>query len=616
MKRVIILICVLTGLLKTAQSSTIAASSFGFDSTDATSSLQSAILSGADTIIIDKQNTAWIIRPCTFTNLNNVFIRIEPGVVIEAKSGAYPNSGDCLFKFRACSGIKISGYRATLQMQKDEYSTGEWRHTISLLSSSEFVIEGLTIKDSGGDGIYVGVWSSGEKTYCSDITIQDCVCDNHYRQGISVISVENLLVRYCEFKNTNGTMPEAGVDIEPNDPFNRIVGVNFSNCRFTKNNGNGVKFALANLDSASIPVSVNFSDCYITDNGDTSNPSATSEIRFTAKKNGAVKGKILFERCLVENSKWTAVFCRKTRDCYHITFNHSVFRDVSKSAFEHNEPLRIEVTDYSNPCPRFGGIAFNDCLLSYQSDFTYLGVYDATTTPGAGDVTGNITVISANTSLPEYGSNPENVTLTENFLPQLPTQSAAIFSADSAVNEGETDAGQFLFTRTGDNIAFPLAIKYTTSGDALYGADYHHLVLFKIIPSNMTSISDTLIALKDNEQEGIEICTVRLKDDDYYNLGSNDSVSLYIGLILSGMNETEKKLQCSIYPNPCNDLVYIDGTLERTVFGYIIYSVSGEIIRQGRVDNNVMTINLEEGIYFIKIMQEGHSGIYKLLVSR
>lgn len=616
MKRLIIVICAITGLLKTAQSSTILASSYGFDSTDATSSLQSAILSGADTVIIDAQNANWIIRPCTFTNLNNVFIKVEPGVVIHAKSAAYPNSGDCLFKFRDCSNIKISGYRATLQMQKDEYTTGEWRHAISLLSSTDVVIEGLTIKDSGGDGIYVGAWSSGEISYCSDITIQDCICDNNYRQGISVISVENLYVKYCEFKNTNGTPPEAGVDIEPNDSFNRIVNVNFSNCRFLNNNGNGVKFALANLDSSSIPVTVFFSECYITDNGDTSNPSATSEIRFTAKKTGAVKGKILFERCLVENSKWTAVFCRKTWDSYSVTFNQSVFRDVSKSAFEHNEPLRIEVTDYANPCPRFGGIAFNDCLLMYQSDFTYLGVYDAATTPGAGDVTGNITVISANTFLPDYGSNPQNVTLTENFIPQLPLQSAAVYSADSAVNEGETDIGQFLFSRTGDDMAFPLAIKYATSGDARYGSDYHHLSLFKIIPSNMNAIADTLIALKDDEKEDIEICTVKIKEDDWYQLGSDDSVTLYIGLILSRMNEPERTLACSIYPNPCNDLLHIDRAGAQSLLNYIIYNIRGEIIRQGMVEDNMMTINLPEGIYFIKIMQEGHSGIYKLFVSR
>ena len=132
----------------------------------------------------------------------------------------------------------------------------------------------------------------------------------------------------------------------------------------------------------------------------------------------------------------------------------------------------------------------------------------------------------------------------------------------------------------------------------------------------MNTIADTLIALKDDEKEDIEICTIKLKEDDWYQLGSDDSVTLYIGLILSGMNEPERTLACSIYPNPCNDLVHIDRAGTLSLLNYIIYNIRGEIIRQGMVEDNMMTINLPEGIYFIKIMQEGHSGIYKLFVSR
>ena len=39
------------------------------------------------------------------------------------------------------------------------------------------------------------------------ISIRDVLCDNHYRQGISVISVDGLLVENSAFNNTWGTPP-------------------------------------------------------------------------------------------------------------------------------------------------------------------------------------------------------------------------------------------------------------------------------------------------------------------------------------------------------------------------------------------------------------------------
>jgi len=73
---------------------------------------------------------------------------------------------------------------------------------------------------------------------------------------MSVISVENLTVRHCFLTGTKGTLPEAGVDIEPHVPDHRIVNVLFENCSFTNNGWSGMALALFQLNSTSLPVSI------------------------------------------------------------------------------------------------------------------------------------------------------------------------------------------------------------------------------------------------------------------------------------------------------------------------------------------------------------------------
>src|ERR1051325_10654091 len=120
---------------------------------------------------------------------------------------------------------------------------------------------GTTLRDSGGDGIYVE--GRGKLSASRDIHIKDVVCDNNYRQGISVISVDGLLVEESTFKNTWGTPPSSGVDLEPDTAVERLKNVVFRNCRFEDNNGDGIEVFLANLKTNSEDVSVLFDRCHV-----------------------------------------------------------------------------------------------------------------------------------------------------------------------------------------------------------------------------------------------------------------------------------------------------------------------------------------------------------------
>lgn len=83
--------------------------------------------------------------------------------------------------------------------------------------------------------------------YSKDVVLQDVISDDHYRQGMSVISVVGLRVRNCTFSNTNGTAPSAGIDFEPNDRNDRLENIVMDGVTIANNSGNGIDFATNQL---------------------------------------------------------------------------------------------------------------------------------------------------------------------------------------------------------------------------------------------------------------------------------------------------------------------------------------------------------------------------------
>ncbi|MBK6839737.1 MAG: hypothetical protein IPG90_16910, partial [Bacteroidetes bacterium] len=84
---------------------------------------------------------------------------------------------------------------------------------------------------------------------------------------ISRFPAQHLRVETCWFTNTVGTAPQAGVDIEPNRPFERLVDIVFDKCRFTGNAGGGILIAPISIDSTTLPMDVTFNNCYVSNNG-------------------------------------------------------------------------------------------------------------------------------------------------------------------------------------------------------------------------------------------------------------------------------------------------------------------------------------------------------------
>ena len=134
-------------------------SSFGFDPEDSTRFIQAAIDSGAEKVIFDKMPSPWVSLPLRGASKQELFF--EPGVELVAKKGAFLGKEEALITFRDAEDVSLVGHGATLRMHKSDYfkppyEKSEWRHALSIHSCRRVKIEGLAIRDSGGDAIYIG----------------------------------------------------------------------------------------------------------------------------------------------------------------------------------------------------------------------------------------------------------------------------------------------------------------------------------------------------------------------------------------------------------------------------------------------------------------------------
>ena len=88
-------------------------------------------------------------------------------------------------------------------------TTGEWGFGIRIKHSKNVLIEGISISHCWGDCIYICDKSE-------NIRIRNCNLHNSRRQGISVISANDVNISNCDIYNISGIAPGSAIDVEPN----------------------------------------------------------------------------------------------------------------------------------------------------------------------------------------------------------------------------------------------------------------------------------------------------------------------------------------------------------------------------------------------------------------
>jgi Right handed beta helix region len=229
---------------------------WGFDPVNATAALQSAIRSGAATVIVPNVGQPWIVDPIFLESDQE--IDLEKGVEIRARPGGFRGKADALLKLVNKSNVTIKGYGAALRMRKEDYrkapyEKAEWRSCLSIFGGTNIRVLGLTLADSGGDGVYI---AGGRRPYSKNILIKDVTADNNYRQGISVISVDGLRIEGSILRGTEGTPPGAGIDFEPNVATDRLSGITMKDCVIENNESYGIWVYGGRLSADSAPIEI------------------------------------------------------------------------------------------------------------------------------------------------------------------------------------------------------------------------------------------------------------------------------------------------------------------------------------------------------------------------
>ncbi|WP_343567389.1 right-handed parallel beta-helix repeat-containing protein [Sphingobacterium sp.] len=134
---------------------------------------------------------------------------------------------------------------------------GEWGMGIYVENSRNVKILNPKIRNCWGDGIYIGRNTRG--SFSRNIEIIGGWLDNNRRNGISVISVDNLKISNIVVSNSNGTSPMSGIDFEPNKSDEILKNIRVQNVRTFNNGFDGLRFVFTYLQGSSqlVNISVN-----------------------------------------------------------------------------------------------------------------------------------------------------------------------------------------------------------------------------------------------------------------------------------------------------------------------------------------------------------------------
>jgi len=381
------------------------ASTLGWDPNDATLALQRAINSGAYTVYVPEMPSPWVIRPITLTWSDQTIV-CDPNVMFLAKRGEFQGIHDSLFTASQKTNLTFQGNGATLRMWKEDYmdpalyTPSEWRMGLKFLSCSGVTVTDLTIEKTGGDAIFIGVDAS--PPYCDNVTIRNVVCDDNYRQGISVISARNLLIENCVFKNTSGTGPAAGVDLEPDDAGYYLENITVRNCTFENNEGPGMFAYLNLLDNTSPDVSVLFENCHVK-SGD------SFGMGVGGIRDAGPQGLIEFRNCTVDNTKLAGIYVyNKSRLGADILFNQC---SLSNVAINEQNPIFIWLEPDYFLTQYQGGIEFQDCRVWDGRDRPCLVARSEQGDQTIHDLAGHVTAANLHGVSTSIGPSTSNVTL-------------------------------------------------------------------------------------------------------------------------------------------------------------------------------------------------------------
>lgn len=202
-----------------------------------TAAFQRALDSGATTVLIP-DGTYMIDATVGLNVKSNQTIQLSTNTILKA----IPNAARVytLLRLGNVSNVEINGGQIVGDRAVHLGTAGEHGMGIAVgAGANDIRIRNIKVSDFWGDGIYVG----GSNTRpARNVLFENVTCENNRRQGLSITSAEYVTVRNSVFRNTRGTAPQSGLDIEPNSGAH-VSHVLIDNNQFLDNAGYGILVA-------------------------------------------------------------------------------------------------------------------------------------------------------------------------------------------------------------------------------------------------------------------------------------------------------------------------------------------------------------------------------------
>jgi len=285
---------------------------------------------------------SWVVRPI-HARCSGQTIDFAPAAVLQAKRGRYHKYQHeyWLFSMTNVSDVTVLGNGgATFRMWRADYGNAslynhsEGRHGIALFGSRNILLDGITVTETGGDGVYVSNPFGHVGAPCRNVTVRNCNLTGNYRNAMSVISADGLTVEHTTLALSQGTPPEGGIDLEPNSPVNMLRHILVDNVTIHGNTQRGVTLSGHALrdNTSYTPVSIVVRNTRIS--------GGTFGISINASPKGLPAGSSLtLQGLTVSNTSGSGLLMEDKTPNLLTTVQDSVFKDVAATG---GQPLWIE----------------------------------------------------------------------------------------------------------------------------------------------------------------------------------------------------------------------------------------------------------------------------------
>jgi hypothetical protein len=392
-----------------------------YSTNDATAALQAAINSNPDTIVL-RSNTPWLISSqILIFNRNNIDIIFEPGTTVEAKEGSFQGSTLNLFRIEQSDNISMtsSGAGATIKMRKSDYlnpslyTPSEHRHAVSIRGSQNVTLSNMTIRDTGGDGIYIT--GGFTDAYSDSVTIQDVNVDNSLRNAMSVISVDGLLVERSTFNNSSGPGLGAGIDFEPNGDYQRLKNILIRDVELKNNYYRAFTFATQTTANAQ-PISIRVENAAMS--------GGEHGVHITGPDQGGV-GSIIFDGGSIQDTRLAAVDALNSsvlnpsgRFALETSFRNMTFKNV---ATETNGDIKAyPVVFHNTQGKRSGGVDFLNVAIDDDRNRPFVYATPLAQVYGAADIQGDFILNNPNSAQWNLGGDLTNIHVVDSSIDPSP----------------------------------------------------------------------------------------------------------------------------------------------------------------------------------------------------